>query len=381
VIKNIKTENLEQNTRAYWGYDFKRGATNGTAIGDANYVEWFIENIECIPTTLNTCELSSNIFVDTKEMKELCGKYMPFPSISLPSDKTSWHSIFNFKTKFSVNDYFVLLEKIRHDEKSLKDNLDRIQMIYSHILKDICLWSSDERNKIKTQANSLYLLTENNQWKLGSDLYIYMEGNGANSNLNDAISCLKLDFKNRIHPQLNKFLDLFNIKQIKMNDLVLVDENSSPAEQFRNKLIEISPYLKKWLKNLSLPSDVISLIDKTVQQELDFIESDCLELFYNEKFVQEANVYFDNNNQQLYVTRPWDGETTFIDLPNKLCQLLNIQGFEKNIRFLLKGTIREITKHFKTHLIDMPTDKDIVMLKPLPRSGNTTHRFTIEYVN
>ncbi|CAF3334307.1 unnamed protein product [Rotaria sp. Silwood2] len=182
---------------------------------------------------------------------------MCFPSISLPQDKIIWHSIFNFKTKLSGNDYFDLLEKIRLDERNLKDNLDRIQMIYYHILKEIYFWSSNERKTMKTQAKSFYLLTENDQWKLANDLYLYME---------------------------------------------------------------------------------------------------------------ETNVYFDNKYKQLYVRRPWDSETTFIDLPNKLCQLLNIRGFEKNIRFLLKGTIEEIQKHFTTNSIEIPTKKDIVILERLSRS-------------
>ncbi len=59
-----------------------------------------------------------------------------------------------------------------------------------------------------------------------------------------------------------------------------------------------------------------------------------------------------------------------MDLPNKLCQLLNIQGFEDKLRFLLKAEKEEIIKHFKKLSIEIPTDKDIVSLKPLPKSGD-----------
>ncbi|CAF1446051.1 unnamed protein product [Rotaria sordida] len=72
-----------------------------------------------------------------------------------------------------------------------------------------------------------------------------MDGNEANNNLNDAIPCLKLDYRNRNHIHLTKFLELCNIKQIRMNNLKLADKKSSPAEQFQRKLIEISPFLKK----------------------------------------------------------------------------------------------------------------------------------------
>jgi hypothetical protein len=367
--------------RVYWGHSDKRGATDGTLIDNSAYVNWFVKNMKCIPTNTKTCELSNNIFTDNKELKELCGKYMYFPSILLPQEKTNWHEIFNFKTKLSINDYFDLLEKIRQDGKNLKDNLDRIQMIYSHILKEIYYWSSDQRKAAKAQVKSQYLLTENDQWKLASDLYLYMEGTGANNNLNDAIPCLKLDYKNRNSLHLPQFLELFNIKQIRMNDLKLADKQSSPAEYFRRKLIEISPFLKKWLKHSSVTSDIISSIDRKIQQENDFIESSCLELYYNQKFVEKTNVYFDSRNKQLYVTRPWDSETTFINLPNKLCQLLNIQRFEDKLRFLLKGTIEEIKKHFTTNSIEIPTKADIVILEPLLKSGNQIHFSIIKHVN
>lgn len=370
MIKNIKPEQLTQKIRVYWGHTNKRGAIEGTLLDDADYINWFLNNIECIPTTANTCELSSNVFIDTKELKDLCGKYMSFSSISLPHEKTLWNEIFSFKTKLTVDDYFDLLEKIRNDENSLKDNLSRIQNIYSHLLKEMYFWSSDEKEIAKKRAKSCYLLSESSQWMLSRNLYFYMENNGTNSHLNDAIPCLKLEGRYGNHPHLSQLLDLFHIKPIRMNDLKLADKKSSPAEDFRRKLIEISPFLKKWLKKLSFSSADLSSIDRKLQQEIDFIESESLELFYNGKFVQKAHVYFDFRTKQLYVTRPWNSEITFIDLPTKLCQLLNIHGFESKLRLLLKGTIDEITKYFANSSIPIPTKQDIVILDPLSSSRN-----------
>ena len=369
MIKNIDADLLTQSVRIYWGHANKSGAVDGTLSEDSDYINWFVQNIKCIPTTKNTCEVSSNIFLRNKELTDLCGEYMLFSSISLPQDKTDWMKIFHFKTKLSVYDYFDLLRIIRYDERNLRENFNRVQSIYSHMLKEMYFWTSDEQQQAKLRAKSASLLTENDQWKSANELYLYMEGNGKNNNLNDAIPCLKLDFKNRNHPHLNRFLEVFNIRQIKMNDLKLADTQSSPAEHFRQRLIEISPFLKNWLKYMSVPSDIISDIDKKIQQENNFIESSRLQLLYNRQFVGETNVYFDSRYKQLYVRRPWDSETTFIDLPNKLCLLFNIQGFEKNIRFLLKGTIEEIQDHFKMNSIEIPTKKDIVILPPLEKSG------------
>ncbi len=363
VLKNIEPKELIQNTRVHWGYCNMPGWTSGTSESDADYVVWFVKNIKCVPTTLNTCESSSNILVNTKEMKELCGQYMPFSSISLLDDQSEWNRIFVFKTKLVLNDYFDLLENIRHDEKNLDDNLDRIQVIYSHILDNINTWFSNETSELLTRAQTLYLLSENNQWKLTRDLFIYMEGNGTNNNINDGIPCIKLDFKNKTHQNLNTFLKSFKIKQIKLNDLKLDVKQSFPAEQFQQKLNEISPYLKNWLKKLLFPIDIISSIDKIIQQEIKFIESDCLELFYHGKLIQETNVYFDSIHQQFYVTRPWNSETTFIDLPNKLCQLFNIQRFEDKLRYLLKAEREEIRKYFTKYSIEIPSESNESCIK------------------
>lgn len=367
AIKHIQPEILQANVRAYWGHPDKLGATKGSPLEDGDYIKWFVSQTKSIPTTIDKiCESTKNIFVDNKLLKDLCGKYMYFPAISLGTQENSvWNQIFNLKTKLSMNDYFDLIEKIHQDGDCLKENLDRIQNIYSSMLKEIASWSIDEKKQAKNRVKSLYLLTENQQWKLADDLYFYTEG--TNHCLNEAIPCLKLNYTNRNHQQLKLFLDLMNIKRIGFNDLQLADKQSAPAHSFRRKLIEILPFLKKWMKHLSVSLEIISSIDKIFQQDIDFIESDSLELSYQQKLVQKTNVYYDHKHKLLYVTRPWNSETVFINLPNKLCQLINILNFEDKLRFLLKGTIEEIKKHFQTNSIQIPTNQDIVILQPLSK--------------
>lgn len=86
--------------------------------------------------------------------------------------------------------------------KELQNNLQRIQMIYSCILNEICTWSARERTIIRTRESQIYLLAENNQWKLPNNLYIYMDDNGTNNSFNDTVPCLTLDFKNKHHENL-----------------------------------------------------------------------------------------------------------------------------------------------------------------------------------
>lgn len=93
---------------------------------------------------------------------------MPFLSISILQDKFNWQRILNLKNQLTIDDYFHLLEKIRLDEKELKNNFQRIQMIYSQILTQISSWSLMEQRTIRFRASQIYLLAENNQWKVAN---------------------------------------------------------------------------------------------------------------------------------------------------------------------------------------------------------------------
>lgn len=353
VIQRIPIEKFQQKTKIYWGHSEKLGATNGTFIEYSNYVEWFIRNVPSIPTTLHICQSANQIFPDTKQMKDLGGNYLPFLSIPLPSDRIDWQQIFHFQTKLSISDYCHLLRKIHDDERNFRDNLDRIQMIYSSILIDILSYTDYQTNFVKSQRSILYLLSEDNQWKLAEELYLYLDDHSTSNQLNEILPCLKMDFNNRKHPNLVKFAQLFGIAQMTINDLKFDEKTSVPAEQFRKKLIEILPFMKKWLTKLAFSSNILLSID---EQEVQFLELDEIKFYFKEKIIQEKNVYFDEINRKFYLTRPWNSETTFIDLPNKLCQLFHIEGFEDKIRFLLRADREEIVKHFQRLSIQLPIE-------------------------
>jgi len=371
LFQNIKAERLMDNIKIYSDNFDQRTAKYGKMISNVNYIDWFVNNHRCMPTTLNTCEVASKIFVDTKEMKELCGSYMPFLSIHTSSTIIHWQQTLHFKTKFYVSDYFDLLEQIRHDEKNLNINFHRIQIIYSQILDQMCSWSCEDKITVRTRTRKLFLLTENNQWKLANTLFMYMEDNGPNNSFGDTIPCLKLDNTNKQHKNLRTFLELFDIKPIHLEDLNLVHIKSHPAEKFRQRLAEILPYLKKYLTHSNFSSNTISSIDKILQKDVTFFESDCLKLFYSGKTVDETDVYYDTVRQKLYFTRPWNTELVLMTLPKKICQLFNINGCEAELRFLLKAEREEIVKHLKRMSIEISTDKDVVPVESPTKSDES----------
>jgi hypothetical protein len=53
-MKKMNPYDLQQRlTRVYW----RLGSTSGgTKLSNAGYIEWFVKHIQCIPTTLKTCQ-------------------------------------------------------------------------------------------------------------------------------------------------------------------------------------------------------------------------------------------------------------------------------------------------------------------------------------
>ncbi len=96
IINNISPSELTQPAIAYWGHDGREGQRTGDEVG--NYIPWFIKNTRCIPVLTKECKPSKSVLLNTKEIKNISGDYLPvFDGIELSPD---WRSFFNFKTFF-----------------------------------------------------------------------------------------------------------------------------------------------------------------------------------------------------------------------------------------------------------------------------------------
>lgn len=52
-----------------------------------NYIPWFISNKKCIPTLNGKTYISSEVFLNTEEIKDIAGKYLPiFKGVDLSQD-------------------------------------------------------------------------------------------------------------------------------------------------------------------------------------------------------------------------------------------------------------------------------------------------------
>lgn len=88
---------------AFWGESGRPGQEKGNKV--ENYIQWLIKSLMAIPVLSKKCSSSSNVILNTEEIKKLTGEYLPvFDGVELSSD---WKSFFKFRTKLHLADYLV----------------------------------------------------------------------------------------------------------------------------------------------------------------------------------------------------------------------------------------------------------------------------------
>lgn len=72
MINNSDIITLKSLAQAYWGNSGYPGRNSGDTV--ENYLKWFIKNNNCIPTTKETCEKSTKIFLNSRRYTRHCRK-------------------------------------------------------------------------------------------------------------------------------------------------------------------------------------------------------------------------------------------------------------------------------------------------------------------
>jgi hypothetical protein len=377
LINNIENNNklsflfwqdfIENNTilevikmaTAYWGNYGMTGRTSGEKI--ANYLPWFIKNIKCIPTLNGETYTSSEVFLNTEEIKDIAGKYLPvFKGVDLSQD---WRSFFDFKTKFELEDYLNILLQISSDIKedgSIKnENYEKIQSIYSILLDKCANWSEIDIEKVEKWSKSNYLLNSKDIFTKCNNLYYFIDGN--ESIFQGQYAFIKLNQKNRNHLNLKKMLNYFQVKLLSQNQFKLVCDNEEICDNLKMKLNSIVPYFKIWIEHDdnddNAKQKLLQLQDRI--NELEIYKSEELKITYDEmNFTKCINIHLDEN--KLYVTNPWNSNSVLLRLSEVLCTYFGLEGYSGKLDFLLRADSNEIQKYFFQEEIVIPSECLIV---------------------
>lgn len=354
-IENNNILEIIKEATSYWGKHGMDGRTRGDKI--ANYLPWFIKNIRCIPTLKGKAYTSSEVFLNTKEIKDIAGKYLPvFKGVELSQD---WKSFFNFKTKLELDDYLDILLQISadvQDDGSIKnENQERLQLIYSILLDKCTNWSESDISKVEIWSENYCLLNSKYVFTQCNNLYHSIDGN--ESIFQEQYAFIKLNQKNKKHSNIKKLLAYFKVKLLSENQFKLICDNKEICDNLKNKLNSIIPYCKIWIEydeiNDSIKPKLLQLQDRI--KNLEIYESEELKITYAEMNLEKyVNVYFDEN--ELYVTKPWNSNSVLLRLAEVLCTYLGLDGYGDKLDFLLRADRNEIQKYFFQEKIVIPPD-------------------------
>jgi hypothetical protein len=358
-IEYFKPEEASTAAKGYWGYSNMDGQVSGKTV--ENYIPWFIRNIKCIPTLNGKTYTSSEVFLNTEEIRDIAGKYLPvFKGVDLSQD---WKAFFNFKTKLELEDYLDILLQISsdiQDDGSIKnENYEKIQSIYSIMLDKCANWSESDIKKVEIWSISNCLLNSKDVFTKCNNLYYFIDGN--ESIFQEQYAFIKLNQKNRNHPNVKKMLTYFQVKLLSQNQFKLVCTTEEICYNLKIKLNSIVPYFKIWIEHDenddNTKQNLLQLQDRI--NELEIYESEELKITYDEmKFTKYINLHFDEN--KLYVTNPWNSNSVLLRLSEVLCTYLGLEGYGGKLDFLLRADINEIQKYFSQEEIVIPSEYLIV---------------------
>lgn len=383
-IKNINVCDIKRDATAYWGYDYKDGQNVGNSY--INYIPWFIEEHNCLPTSLGDCRNKDNIFLLSDDFSKIVKKYVPV--FEIEDLNQEWKSFFNFKTSLELNDYLDILTAIANDSGEVEENINSMQFILKIMLEKSINWSHVNINSVNEWSASGKLFNTNNELNTCTNLNYYLDGN---SNIfQDAYPFLYLNAENREHQNLEKFLSYFQIKIIKQNEFTLNALEKEACSVLKNQINSILPYLKNWIifEDANEESKYIDFENKFIN--ISIYQSKELSIQYKDfDFSKNINVYFEKN--ELYVTKPWNSNLVRLKLFETLCRELGFVGHEKKLDFLLNSTKNEINSFFSQENIPLPnngsehdlTDDldpeiyygNLTMNNPIP--NNSTSDYTI----
>ncbi len=128
---------------------------------NTTYFEWYIRNKECIPTTVEKCYKPENVFVNSTEINDIAGNYLPVFDCVHPVS-SELRDFFGFISKLDLKHYLEILKNISNGslltQEQQKQNKNRVKLIYEK-LASMNLHTS-EKEEIQNWGAKHKLLTQ-----------------------------------------------------------------------------------------------------------------------------------------------------------------------------------------------------------------------------
>jgi len=371
VIQNLDLVDIITPTIAYWGNSDKPGRTRGDEV--ENYLKWYIQNTNCIPTLKETTHKANEVFINSEDILQLAGNYLPvFNGIELSQD---WKAFFRFKTNLQLSDYLELLTGIASDVnengKVKRENINRIQSIYKVLLNQCANWSSYDISIVEEWANTESLLNTKDLFTECHTLKYFRDGN--ESIFQDQFSFIVVSSENKNHPNIEVLLTYFKVKILKQSDFKLDHSKINECPSLSMHLRNIIPYFKIWIENEVTDDNTKEALTKLQSRisKLKIYQADQLSIKYEDiDFTKNVNVHF--NDSDLFVTNPWNKNSVLLTFPAVLCRYFYLLGHDKQLDFLLRSSVEEISVYFTQEKISIPAYIGEAEQKKLEEQSNNS---------
>ncbi|WP_346068435.1 sacsin N-terminal ATP-binding-like domain-containing protein [Sphingobacterium siyangense] len=326
---------------------YKYGTGNGHnrfAASVTNYFPWYIKNRVCIPTSTKQILNPSDVYINTKEIKDIAGTYLPVFDFDEPITE-DWKNLLRFKDKLELLDYLSVLSKIveEAEEKEEKETkftapLRRIGLIYNKLAAILPDMTDQEKQLITDWASENKLLSINGNFEPAKEIkWITVEGFSTES---EKLKVIRLpENANKHLDSFKQIISLFQVQTI--DEFIPVFDKPLSDTSLKDRLESILPYYlaliekKKMDESLGEFDRIYHLLDAT-----EFYTASEIKLSFNfqsETFDGPSLTVYKEENK-FYFKGKWKSERTLLSLIKELSSFLGVFGLNEELRFLLLET-------------------------------------------
>jgi hypothetical protein len=310
-------------------FKHKCDATNYYYYGGSSivpsFIEYYVQNFECIPCTDGQCYKSTDVFAPA--LKSIIGQHLPVAD--LPTSITvAQIDFFKFKRNFSPEECLHLLNLISAQPLDGESN-KQLFSIYDQLISQPSDIVRLLKAKIAEWKTNSQLLTIDNTFHPATDLYIF-----AVHNTQAPMGSHRfLKVPTRSKDEIKALSDFLDIPMITYDLLEFVPLSIREDLQLKQALIKRAPffafiYSKKSTDNYQ---KVLNKITSTFENT-KFMNAEALSLVYknHEEVIVDSKIdCWPGKFGEFYFTGKWNSPVTLYSLSSSLCDLLKLDGMER----------------------------------------------------
>ncbi|TRU05941.1 MAG: DUF3883 domain-containing protein [Microcystis sp. Msp_OC_L_20101000_S702] len=340
VFVYVNPTQVPQYGLLHWGY-------YGSNWKVANYFHWAIENLEIIPTTMGRCFNGKNVFANSKEIKEIGGKYLPIFDHEgvIPQN---WLEYLPFKSSLRLDDYLDILSLISqeksNDQDLIKENQKRIKTIYQKLADDYLNYVE----KLEQWGKNNTILSENEKsfFKPSELSVITVEG----------FKGQKLAFCDERNEKVIELLKIFGVSVI--TEINLDVHGQFERQDLKKKIKEVLPLIavvsvKKSKNKKDWQTEYNRLYQKLT--EASFFEASEIYLSYDNSEEKQLRSSWAKDNNFYYVG-DWKKPRVLDGIVETLGRFLGVRHEERHLSILLSDTFEEGVIYLKEKFGDIAID-------------------------